>query len=200
MLDSDVYQANDGEAPALTDSLLQKFVQVLTCTDRAHVSDKDCFLLFAPDALEYFSVHFDQRVLQQKLSHLQNPKKFSHAGKFKSLPWRLAILQHTWRHACSYLEDPDALWSRRLSQTGVQVFNFCLITYPCAQFLSPGSDFPQLLIQNNLQQQAAHKFPRLVARVIQRNKPLRCVRSVFVRLTTINLKCVLPVSLLACAQ
>ena len=176
MLDSDVYQANDGEAPALTDSLLQKFVQVLTCTDRAHVSDKDCFLLFAPDALEYFSVHFDQRVLQQKLSHLQNPKKFSHAGKFKSLPWRLAILQHTWRHACSYLEDPDALWSRRLS------------------------DFPQLLIQNNLQQQAAHKFPRLVARVIQRNKPLRCVRSVFVRLTTINLKCVLPVSLLACAQ
>ena len=155
---------------------------------------------FAPDALEYFSVHFDQRVLQQKLSHLQNPKKFSHAGKFKSLPWRLAILQHTWRHACSYLEDPDALWSRRLSQTGVQVLNFCLITYPCAQFLSPGSDFPQLLIQNNLQQQAAHKFPRLVARVIQRNKPLRCVRSVFVRLTTINLKCALPVSLLACAQ
>ena len=48
MLDSDVYQANDEEAPAPTDSLLQKLLQVLTCTDRAHVSDKDYFLFFVP--------------------------------------------------------------------------------------------------------------------------------------------------------
>jgi len=165
VLDADVYRGDDADAPLHNASLLGRFVDVLVYTDRAHASEKDYIpYYFAADALQYFSTHFDQQVLEQELSYLQDPKKFSHARKLKSLPWRLAILLHSWRHACFQMGNENAMWSRRLSQSVVKVsktiFDYLSLQ---SQFLSPASDLLQLLDQNSLRQQASQKYPSLVS-------------------------------------
>ena len=81
VLDADVYRGDDADAPLHNASLLGRFVDVLVYTDRAHASEKDYIpYYFAADALQYFSTHFDQQVLEQELSYLQDPKNSATQG------------------------------------------------------------------------------------------------------------------------
>eukprot|EP00438_Fugacium_kawagutii_P031201 Skav220796 [mRNA] locus=scaffold150:236840:244810:+ [translate_table: standard] len=158
-------------SPALPASLLTEFLAVLTKIDDAHTAQASDFdaarefipYFFAADALDYFREHYDAQVLKQEQSYLQDPKLFSHAGKLKSLPWRLALLLHSWGHACSADYDPSAPWSRELSRdvvdTAKSIFEYLSLQ---SQLLAPGSNLLQILDTHNLRAVAAQKYPFLV--------------------------------------
>ena len=172
VLDSDVYGRNQSQATLqLPESLLTQFVQVLRFTDQAHTEQSSDFdksrefipYFFAADALHYFTQQYDARVVEQERAYLQDPKLFSHAGKLKSLPWRLALLLHSWTHACAKIESPDASWTRKLSKNVVEISK-AIFDYLSLQslFLSPASDLFHLLGSSGLAMTARQKYPTLV--------------------------------------
>ena len=186
VLESSVYGTNAERVLALPESLLEKFVSVLKLTEEAHRVeladyDKDREYIpyfFASDALSFFTAHFDAQVLEQEMSYLQDPKKFSHAGKLKSLPWRLAILLHCWTYACKQMDDPATLWCRCLSQNVVQVsktiFEYLSLQ---SQFLAPGSDLLQLLQQHGFLQRASQQYPSLITFLQHKSLSIACAPS-----------------------
>ena len=120
VLDSTVYGPARAlqPPPRLPESLLSRFVRSLARSEQEHATNRADYdnvrkyipYFFALGAFEDFKSHYDAQVLKQELSYL-DPKKFSQAGKLKSLPWRLALLLHVWAHACPALRLVASLCS-----------------------------------------------------------------------------------------
>ncbi|CAL1141941.1 unnamed protein product, partial [Cladocopium goreaui] len=158
-------------APVLPASLLTQFVSVLTRIENVHTANAPDFdasrefipYFFAPDALDYFREHYDAQVLTQEQSYLQDPKLFSHAGKLKSLPWRLALLLHSWARACSAADQSGTAWSRELSREVVEpakaIFDYLSLQ---SQLLAPGSNLVSTLDTHDLRELAAQRYPYLI--------------------------------------
>lgn len=114
----------------------------------------------------YFRTHCDVQVLQQEQSYLQGPKLFSHAGKLKSLPWRLAILLHCWQSAVERLDSGssnEGAWSRLLPgkavQVSKQIFDYLTLQ---SQLLAPNSELLATLRSNALYDCLQQQYPALV--------------------------------------
>ena len=144
---------------------------VLKATETAHGTGSSDYdqtrqyvpYFFAGDALEYFQQHYDAQVLTQEQSYLQDPKKFSHAGRLKSLPWRLAILLHSWQCACNSVQQEQFRWSRQLSRRSVEVAK-TVFDYLSLQstLLAANTDLLSALRAHNLRDEAAQRYPFLL--------------------------------------
>lgn len=97
---------------------------------------------------------------------MQDPKQFSHAGKLKSLPWRLSILLHSWTQACRHSfaeENVELPWSRELPRNVVElsrtIFDYLSLQ---SQLLAPSSDLLAVLDQAGLRESCAQRYPSLL--------------------------------------
>ena len=176
VLDLDVYGPSPSvlHARRMPEPLLNQFVSILRLTDKAHGSTAPDFdkvrefipYFFAPDALEFFQQHYDAQTLKQEQTYLQDPKQFSHAGKLKSLPWRLSILLHSWTQACRHSfaeENVELPWSRELPRNVVElsrtIFDYLSLQ---SQLLAPSSDLLAVLDQAGLRESCAQRYPSLL--------------------------------------
>ena len=97
---------------------------------------------------------------------MQNPKNCSHAGKLKSLPWRLSILLHSWTQACRHSvagENVELPWGRELPRYVVElsrtIFDYLSLQ---SQLLAPSSDLLAVLDQAGLRESCAQRYPSLL--------------------------------------
>ena len=174
VLDSDGTSPSVFHARRMPEPLLNQFVSILRLADKAHGSTAPDFdkarefipYFFAPDALEFFQQHYDAQTVKQEQTYLQDPKRFSDAGKLKSLPWRLSILLHSWTQACRQSLAGEAVelpWSRELSRNVVElsrtIFDYLSLQ---SQLLAPSSDLLVVLDQAGLLESCAQRYPSLL--------------------------------------
>ena len=160
----------------LPQSLLQKFIDLLDRVDGNHHSGCSDYnkgremipYFFAPDALDYFCQHYDAQVLEQERAYLQDPKQFSHAGKLKSLPWRLSILLHCWDQGLEQGTHFRRALPKHAVETSKAIFEY-LSTQ--SRILAPSSNLLEILSASSLLQTASQRYPNLILLLREGNLP-----------------------------
>ena len=80
----------------------------------------------ADDVVPLWCTYFDELVLRQEEAYLTNPRLFSRCGKFKSMPWRMAIVMTDWEIAAQMQEAVDKRMASEEPPVSKQDFFFYL--------------------------------------------------------------------------
>ena len=170
-LDRDMYrrrdEAADSQPQSAQASVLDVIASSLSALDDANLpkaiqyNAKRHYIpeYLSPDAASLFCQRFDKMAIEQEWSYLIDAKKFSQCAKFKSQPWRLAMVLSKWEAAANPDKPAHDKVSLTASEVALTIFDDFLT--PQSTVLHPKSNLCEWVKASPHRESIRQRFPLL---------------------------------------